>query len=340
MKRLLSCLLVCTLLFTACTKPETLNTTYLPTVLGVQKQDESFALTLGGYVPAKDESTSAAFEMQTISTQHILQGFHEHGLSCSMLSALAVDLESAKNGLYPIYSSFISNDEATSGMYLVLCENVQEILDPSINEKEDLSAFLENSTVAIPTLIGYDIAMRTPAEGVVVPIVSVDEQKQFQISQGAVFCGDAFRGIVQGDVLHYIQLLNKEDVQLLLPFDTGESSGLVQTKLTCDVALHPKNDRYVFEVTIFADGMLLETDNTKQVQIERIEHELIQSIRANCSAAIRQAKECGTDVFGFTRLIASLDRQFDADELTDYFLSGEILINIQLSIHNLSQVQS
>jgi len=339
MKKLLICVLTFILLFTGCTKPDALNTSYLPTMLGVEKEDDTYKLTLGGYIPAKSESEPAVFESHRIDTGHILQGFRENELSCSMLCVLAVDLESAKDGLYPIYSTFVGNDEASSGVYLVLCDSVEEILDADLNEKEDLHTFLEKSDISIPTLIGYDIAMRTPAEGVIVPIVSLNDQDQFQIEQGAVFCGDAFQGFVEGELLPYIQLLNTEDIQVLLPFDTGDSSGLVQTILSCDVALHPKNERYVFEVTIFADALLVQADNATPISMERMEHEVSQSIRANCYSAIAQAKECSTDVFGFTRLIAAMDRQYDENELTQLFLDGEILINVQLSMQNLSQVQ-
>lgn len=329
------------LLLCGCMPKQSLNDSFLPVVLAME--DNTFYV--GGYDAPDGSEEAPTYQIRQIEGEHIVTAFEANKLSMGTLGCMAVSTDSLEDGLYPVYAPFLYNDDATEGMYLSLFSDTDTFSEPPAEDADDLHTYLVESDFPTPSLIAYDIAMRTPFEGSILPVIGLDENKHYQIQQIGVLRDDRLQGYMTVDTYPYINLFNKKPVRLFLPYETSNDSGLVRLDLTSDIALElGENESFIFHITVFADGMIAAQETSDQdlrieeTEIAHLQNNVSQTLLQNCKDTLHQALSCKTDVFGFTRLVLATDRSYSPEQLEDIFLNASYAFQIHIKIRNVTQI--
>ena len=154
----------------ACGRNSALEDGFLPVSVGIDRAADGYDFCFGGYEPGSDGE--ALYADRTVRTASVTAAFDEIDLSYGMLASLVISPSTAKDGLYPLYAAFIYNDDATEAMALAMSPNPEALLCRTDQDGEDVNAFLQKEQLSCPSVLSYDIAMRTPGETCLVPMIA------------------------------------------------------------------------------------------------------------------------------------------------------------------------
>lgn len=347
MKKRSALTLFCTVFFLlpflcACGRNSALEDGFLPVSVGIDRAADGYDFCFGGYEPGRDGE--ALYADRTVRTASVTAAFDEIDLSYGMLASLVVSPSTAKDGLYPLYAAFIYNDDATEAMALAMSPNPEALLCRTDQDGEDVNAFLRKEQLSCPSVLSYDIAMRTPGETCLVPMIARTDGGQIELLSAAVFSEDKLCGQIPAELLPYAQLLSGQRRQMLIDFDVpGLDSGSVRVLLSCDRTLLNDREPYRFRAVVFGSGLVAARMSTHESLLspsdsQQIAESINAAIEQNCLAVTALAQQTlRADPFGFSRMILARSRGAST-RIKEIFCQSEIDVQSRVEIQNLTQI--
>ncbi len=338
---------VCILAFCGCARSTKLGGTFLPVTIGVQMQNDEFLVSFGGYEPqSQGDGNAAQYAMLEATNANAMQAFEQYDLFSGMVSSLVLSPALADDGLYAVYAPFIYNDDSSEGMYLCLSDDPARLLAEKPQQYEDINAFLDESAIYCPSILSYDIAMRTPGQSCILPVINTNADGQLEIKQGAVFYADKLQGYVDASFLPYIQLLSGRAEEMTIDFNIEDHDrGTVRVRLESSVSLTRYDDTCFYHVDITGSGLVSSRIHTHEnvfcrtdsADISRAVNNVIQR---RCMQIIRIAQEdLQVDLFGFSSLALAMQRGAIEENIMQLFCdSSQIQVDCSIQIRNLTQI--
>lgn len=345
MKRLCAIWLLLALFLCGCgDSAHSLENSFMPSVMGVDDLGDEVSVTLAGYVPGASVTEPADYSERSGRYEIVSQAF-DRDVYLGMLNCVLVGESSLSGGLYRLYSPVIYDGAASEGAHLVVTSDAKGLLDAGSDVMDDLISTFKDSVLPTPTVLEYDIAMRTPGASCVLPVVA-RTASGIDIVSAEAFIGDRWVYTFDGETLDYVALIRGETVNVSLVFDLGDAGrGACSATLSASVTARYHEELLTYDVVVTGEALvtareeghenLFMTGDSSELEIA-----LEKQIAERCSNIIDEAfKNCGRDVFNFnTHALAQYRRELE-DKIAEFPAENtRVTVTAKLKIRNLSQI--